>query len=65
MAKFKIGASGLAMAYELVTQLRGEAGKRQVKNPRLALAENGGNLGVDTAAMAISLFEKSSGRKSM
>ena len=54
-----IGASGLAMTYELVTQLRGEAGKRQVKTPRFGLAENGGgNLGVDTAAMAIHIFEK-------
>ena len=37
-----IGASGLSQIYELVTQLRGEAGKRQVKGARLALAENGG-----------------------
>lgn len=28
--------------YELTTQLRGEAGVRQVENARLALAENGG-----------------------
>ncbi|MBW2322042.1 MAG: thiolase family protein [Deltaproteobacteria bacterium] len=36
-----IGASGLAQIYELVTQLRGEAGKRQIKNHRIAMAENG------------------------
>jgi len=54
-----IGASGLAMAYELVTQLRREAGKRQVKNPRIALSENGGGtIGNDTAAMAIHIFSK-------
>lgn len=54
-----IGASGLAMAYELVTQLRGEAGKRQVSNPRIALSENGGGtVGNDTAAMAIHIFSK-------
>jgi acetyl-CoA acetyltransferase len=54
-----IGASGLAMAYELVTQLRGEAGKRQVANARLAMSENGGGaLGNGDAAMAIHIFEK-------
>jgi acetyl-CoA acetyltransferase len=54
-----IGASGLAMAYELVTQLRNEAGKRQVDKPRIALSENGGGtVGNDTAAMAIHIFSK-------
>jgi len=54
-----IGASGLAQTYELVTQLRGEAGKRQVKNPRLAMAENGGGtLGNGEAAMTIHILEK-------
>jgi acetyl-CoA acetyltransferase len=42
-----IGASGLAQIHEVVTQLRGEAGKRQVQGARIALTENGGgNLGV-------------------
>jgi len=55
-----IGASGLAMTYELVTQLRGEAAKRQVKNARIALAENGGGtLGIEEASMAIHILEKS------
>ncbi|MFZ1036240.1 MAG: thiolase family protein [Smithella sp.] len=54
-----IGASGLSQIYELVTQLRGEAGKRQVKGARLALAENGGgNIGVEEAAMGIHILEK-------
>lgn len=54
-----IGASGLAMTHELTTQLRGEAGKRQVENARIALAENGGGtLGVGEASMAIHIFEK-------
>ena len=54
-----IGASGLAQAHELVTQLRGEAGKRQVKNPRIAMAENGGGtIGNGEAAMTIHLLEK-------
>ncbi|MGC8658892.1 MAG: thiolase family protein [Desulfomonilaceae bacterium] len=55
-----IGASGLAQIYELVTQIRGEAGKRQVENARIALAENGGgNIGVEEAAMAIHILGKS------
>jgi acetyl-CoA acetyltransferase len=54
-----IGASGLAQTYELVTQLRGEAGKRQVNNPRIAMAENGGGtLGNGEAAMTIHILEK-------
>ena len=53
-----IGASGLAQVHELVTQLRGNAGKRQVKNPRLALAENGGGaLGTEEAAMCVHILE--------
>ena len=54
-----IGASGLAQTYELVTQLRGEAGKRQVNRPRIAMAENGGGtLGQGEAAMNIHIYEK-------
>jgi len=54
-----IGASGLAQIYELVTQLRGEAGPRQVKKHRLALAENGGGtIGRGEAAMTIHILEK-------
>ena len=54
-----IGASGLAQMYELVTQLRGEAGKRQVNDPKLALAENGGgNIGSGEAALCIHILEK-------
>ena len=55
-----IGASGLAQIHELVTQLRGEAGKRQVGNsPRMALAENGGGtIGTGEAAMCIHILEK-------
>ncbi len=54
-----IGASGLAQMYELVTQLRGEADKRQVKNPKIALAENGGgNIGAGEAALCIHIIEK-------
>lgn len=54
-----IGASGLSQIHELVTQLRGEAGKRQVQGARLGLAENGGgNIGVEEAAMGIHILEK-------
>lgn len=53
-----IGASGLAQAHELVTQLRGQAGKRQVNKARLAMAENGGGaLGTEEAAMCIHILE--------
>ena len=54
-----IGASGLAQIYELGLQLRGEAGNRQVKGARIALAENGGgSIGVEEAAMCIHILEK-------
>lgn len=54
-----VGATGLAQVHELVTQLRGEAGARQVENARIGLAENGGGyLGSDAAAMVISVLEK-------
>ena len=53
-----IGASGLAQIYELTTHLRGEAGKRQVNNARIAMAENGGGtLGNGEAAMTIHILE--------
>ncbi|SHJ25221.1 Acetyl-CoA acetyltransferase [Desulfatibacillum alkenivorans DSM 16219] len=54
-----IGASGLAQIFEIGTQLRGEAGKRQVEGARIGLAENGGgNIGVEEAAMCIHLLER-------
>ncbi len=34
------GATGVRMVYENVLQLQGRAGKRQVKNPKLALSHN-------------------------
>jgi acetyl-CoA acetyltransferase len=54
-----IGATGLAQIADLVWQLRGECGKRQAEGARLALAENGGgNIGVEEAAMVITILEK-------
>jgi len=54
-----IGASGLAQIYELVLQLRGDAGERQVDKARIGLAENGGgNIGVEEAAMCVHILEK-------
>jgi len=58
-----VGASGLAMAHELVTQLRHEAGPRQVEGCRLALGENGGgNLAFEEAAMTIHILERVNGK---
>jgi hypothetical protein len=40
-----------------VTQLRGEAGQRQVDGARIALAENGGGLcGVEEAVACITIL---------
>ncbi|MEW6441052.1 MAG: thiolase family protein [bacterium] len=54
-----IGASGLAQIHEIVTQLRGEAGKRQVQGARIGLTENGGgNIGVEEASMTVHVLER-------
>jgi acetyl-CoA acyltransferase len=55
-----IGATGLGQIHELVTQLRGEAGARQVVGARIALQENGGGLiGIEEAAVVVTILEKS------
>lgn len=52
-----LGATGLAQVVELVDQLRGRAGARQVDGARLAIAENaGGYLGPDAAVAAIAIL---------
>jgi acetyl-CoA acyltransferase len=52
-----IGATGAIQIYELVTQLRGEAGKRQVGNARFAAAENGGGFyGLEEAATVVTIL---------
>ncbi len=54
-----VGATGLSMIYELATQLRGEAGPRQVKGAELALAENGGGvIGFEEAVCTITILER-------
>ncbi|MFN3463675.1 MAG: thiolase family protein [Terricaulis sp.] len=54
-----VGATGIAQLFELVTQLRGEAGARQVDCARLAAAENGGGfLGVEEAATVVTVLER-------
>lgn len=40
-----VGATGIAQIFEVVKQLRGEAGKRQVKNAKIGLTHNLGGSG--------------------
>ena len=52
-----IGATGCAQIVELVDQLRGRAGARQVSEAKVALAENGGGfLSDDLAAVVITIL---------
>lgn len=52
-----IGATGAIQIHELVMQLRGEAGARQVENARFAAAENGGGFfGVEEAATVVTIL---------
>lgn len=54
-----VGATGIAQLYELTTQLRGEAGARQVERARIGVAENGGGfLGVEEAATVVTVLER-------
>jgi len=52
-----VGATGVAQICEVFWQLRGEAGKRQVSNPKIGLTENGGGMVRNEAAsLAIHIF---------
>ena len=54
-----VGATGLGQIHELVTQLRGEAGSRQVASARIAIAENGGGLqGIEEAVACITILRR-------
>lgn len=48
-----IGATGLSQIYEIVTQIRGEAGERQVKGAQTGLTHN---LGGTAATCVVSIF---------
>ena len=52
-----IGATGLGQIYELVTQLRGEAGQRQVDGAKLGMAQNGGGIcGIEEAITCVTIL---------
>jgi acetyl-CoA acetyltransferase len=54
-----VGATGCAQLAELVTQLRGQAGDRQVPGARVGLAENaGGYLHPDPAACVVTILAR-------
>ena len=54
-----VGATGLSMTNELIQQLRGEAGERQVEGAHIALAENGGGvMGFDEAACSVLIMSR-------
>jgi acetyl-CoA acetyltransferase len=53
-----VGATGLSMIHELVTQLRGDAGTRQVPGARVGLQQNGGGvIGLEEAACSVVILE--------
>lgn len=54
-----VGATGLSQVFELASQLRGEAGDRQVPGARVALAENGGGvIGLEEAACSVLILDR-------
>lgn len=56
-----IGATGLGQVFELVSQLRGECGARQVENARFAIHENGGGIwGIEESVAHIGIYGRAS-----
>ena len=54
-----LGATGIGQIFEIVTQLRGHAGSRQVEGARIGMTENGGGfVGVEESSMTIHIFKK-------
>ena len=54
-----ISATGLAQVAEIVWQLRGEAGPRQVSNPKVGLTENAGGWSMDdNAACSVTILKR-------
>lgn len=50
-----VGATGVSQAYEIVMQLRGQAGARQVKNAKIGLTHNMGGCGTTSV---VHIFSK-------
>jgi len=54
-----IGATGIGQIFELIAQLRGECGPRQVEGARVAIQENGGGLwGYEEASAHVGIFSR-------
>ena len=50
-----ISATGLAQVFEIVNQLRGKCGERQVSNPKIGLTHNIGGAG---GSVTVHIFKK-------
>ncbi len=54
-----VGATGVGQIHEIVAQLQGRAGSRQVRGANTGMTHNGGGiLGADAAAMALHIFKR-------
>jgi len=55
-----VGATGSGQIYEIIKQMKGEAGKRQIPDvPKIGMTHNGGGiLGIDGASMTLHIFKR-------